>query len=52
MDKKNYVKPSMTVVKLKHRTLFLMQSPGGLGGGGDEAYNIPAMDRDDMNKLA
>ena len=51
MDKKNYVKPSMTVVKLKHRTLFLMQSPGGPGGGGGEAY-IPAMDRDDMNKLA
>ena len=47
MDKKNYVKPSMTVVKLKHRARLLVGSPGG-----DEAYNIPAMDRDDMNKLA
>ena len=50
MDKKNYVKPSMTVVKLKHRTRLLVGSD--TQGGGDEAYNIPAMDRDDMNKLA
>ena len=49
MDKKNYVKPSMTVVKLKHRARLLV---GSLSPGGDQAYNIPAMDRDDMNKLA
>ena len=49
MDKKNYVKPSMTVVKLKHRTRLLVGSPEG---GGGEVGHIPAMDRDDMNKLA
>ena len=47
MDKKNYVKPSMLVVQLNHQTRLLQVS-----GGGGEGYNIPAMDRDDMNKLA
>ena len=48
MDKKNYVKPSMLVVQLNHQTRLL---EGSLEGGGGGAY-IPAMDRDDMNKLA
>ena len=54
MDKKNYVKPSMTVVKLKHRTRLLVGSDDPVPGGGEGGHSghIPAMDRDDMNKLA
>ena len=47
MEKKNYVKPSMEVVKLQHQAQLLAGSVPGDG----EGY-IPAMNQDDMNKLA
>ena len=46
MEKKNYVKPSMEVVKLQHQAQLLAGSPDN-----GEGY-IPAMYQDDMNKLA
>ena len=51
MEKKNYVKPSMEVVKLQHQAQLL---EGTAPGGGDDPSNtyIPAMYQDDMNKLA
>ena len=48
MEKKNYVKPSMEVVKLQHQAQLLAGSE--IPGSG-EGY-IPAMYQDDMNKLA
>ena len=47
MEKKNYVKPSMEVVKLQHQAQLLDGSPDQGEGG-----YIPAMYQDDMNKLA
>jgi len=47
MEKKNYVKPSMEVVKLQHQAQLLAGSDPDSG----EGY-IPAMYQDDMNKLA
>ena len=45
MKKNNYVKPTMRVVELKHRTnLILLQS-------GEETY-IPGMSNQELNKLA
>ena len=54
MEKKNYVKPSMEVVKLQHQAQLLAGSGSGSDTdtpGGGEGY-IPAMYQDDMNKLA
>ena len=50
MEKKNYVKPSMEVVKLQHQAQLLAGSDTDTPGSG-EGY-IPAMYQDDMNKLA
>ena len=47
MKKKNYLKPTMEVVKLLHSSLICTISPGGEEGG-----YIPGMNQDDMNKLA
>jgi hypothetical protein len=45
MEKKNYVKPSMEVVKLQHQAQLL-------AGSFDDGTYIPNMYQDDMNKLA
>jgi len=50
MEKKNYVKPSMEVVKLQHQAQLLAGSP--LDSGDEGSTYIPAMYQDDMNKLA
>ena len=49
MEKKNYVKPIMRVVELKHRPCLL----GGSNGGptGEDCY-IPNMGSNELNKLA
>ena len=46
MEKKNYVKPSMEVVKLQHQAQLLA------GSSFDDGTYIPNMYQDDMNKLA
>ena len=48
MEKKNYMKPSMEVVKLQHQAQLLVDSTPGSG----EGTYIPNMYQDDMNKLA
>ena len=51
MEKKNYVKPSMEVVKLQHQAQLLAGTVTPDTPDGGEGY-IPAMYQDDMNKLA
>ena len=46
MENKNYVKPTMRVVELKHRPRLLSGS-----NTGEQGY-IPGMGNDEMNKLA
>ncbi len=46
MEKKNYVKPIMRVVELKHRPCLLEGSPTG-----PDVY-IPNMGSNELNKLA
>ena len=48
MEKKEYMKPNMVVVKLNHKTCLLAGSEWDNGG---EGGYIPRMD-EDMNKLA
>lgn len=48
MEKKNYAKPTMTVVELKHRMHLLQASIPDGGGGG----YIPGMGSNELNKLA
>lgn len=47
MEKKNYVKPIMRVVELKHRPCLL----AGSGPQGGDSY-IPNMGSNELNKLA
>ena len=47
MEKNNYVKPTMRVFELKHRTCLLVGSPDP-----DPDAFIPNMGNDEMNKLA
>lgn len=48
MEKRNYSKPTMKVVKMKERTRLLSGSDQDQGG---EGY-IPSMGSNELNKLA
>lgn len=54
MEKNNYVKPTMRVVELKHRTCLLVGSDSGAteSDGPNNSGYIPGMSNDEMNKLA